>query len=122
LLGVKEESRTVEVTDSSVLTALRSFRHMPWITNGLSHWSFVSTRIRFTIFAFIDLRESVAITEIDCYFVKNLFLFISVDSFCRLSVQSDCFSALFHFRVIMLTCSVVSIWRLLLEEHFEWAL
>jgi hypothetical protein len=29
LLGVKEESRTVEVTDSSVLTALRSFRHMP---------------------------------------------------------------------------------------------
>jgi hypothetical protein len=40
-LGVEEESRAVEVTNNFLLTALRSFRHMPGIGNGVSIWGFV---------------------------------------------------------------------------------
>ena len=109
LFGVKQESRAVEVTNNFLLTALRSFRHMLGIGNGVSIWGFVFTRIRFAVFPFIDLREFVAVTEIESCFIKNLFLLISVDSFCRLSIPTDCFSKLFHRRVIVLMCSAATI-------------
>jgi len=82
---------------------------MPGIVNGVSNWGFVSNRIRFAIFPITDLREYVAITEIGFYFINNLFLFISVDSFFRISIPRDCFSTLFRRTVSMLTCSARSI-------------